>query len=162
MSDILDVSPLMSDVTNLGGEMLQKIRKRHIDAGQKATGKTIGSFHITPTGQGFQLVGWKYAGTYEEGRKPGSMPPPAALIEWARAKGITFDSDADAKRWAFALALKIKREGTKRYRLAQVGQQPDIFRTPIAEMQKQLESMVTDWYSKKIVQQIFRIDLNNK
>lgn len=162
MSDILDVSPLIGDVTYLGGELLQKIRKRHIEAGQKVTGRTIGTLHIVPTGHGFQLVGWKYAGSYEEGRKPGKMPPTAALIEWARAKGIHFDSDAAAQRWAFGLALKIKREGTKRYRLAQVGQQPDIFRTPIAEMNEQLEGMVTDWYAKKIVQQIFRTDINKK
>ena len=50
-----------------------------------------------------------YAEAVEYGRSPGTMPPPQALIKWARRKlGL---NDKEAKRAAWAIASAIKKRG---------------------------------------------------
>ena len=165
MTNELDTSPLVGSITSLGEDMLVKIKERHLQAGQRATGKTSASLRIIPTGAGFQLYGWKYVGSYEEGRQPGSMPPVQAIIEWGRAKGlkgIDFQNERQAKQWAWAVALRIKRMGTKRYQNASNGQPEDIFETPIREMQEQLAELVTKFYSENISRQLLLTDINTQ
>lgn len=165
MTNDLDTAPLIGSITNLGEEMLTKIKERHIQAGQRATGKTSASLRIIPTGTGFQLYGWKYAGSYEEGRKPGSLPPIKAILEWGKAKGIKdidFQNEKQAKSWAWAVALRIKKMGTKRYIRAASGSPEDIFETPVREMREQLASMVTIFYSENISKQLLRTDIKNE
>lgn len=156
MNDIITTDDLLTYAVQLGEEMKNAIVKRHIDAGQKATGKTSSSLRIMVTPKGFQLVGWKYAGSYEEGRKAGGMPPTEALIEWAKAKGLQFKSDAQMRSFAYCLARKIAREGTLRYR---TNPKPDIFRTPIKEMTDKLQKATQVYYTNTITRELFRADL---
>jgi hypothetical protein len=159
MNNITTKDDLLTYAVRLGEEMKNAIVKRHIDAGQKATGKTSASLRIMVTPKGFQLVGWKYAGSYEEGRAPGNMPPTSVLIEWAKAKGLQFKSDAQMRSFAFLLARKIAREGTYRYRMTP---KPDIFRTPIKEMQEKLEQATSAYYQYAVMQELFRTDINKE
>lgn len=160
MADILNTAPLMESVTDLGERMVDEIKQRHRDAGQYTTGQTSSMLHIQPTGNGFQLRGWKYTGTYEEGRAPGKMPSPEALAAWAKAKGIQFKDEKQAQSFGWALAKKIAREGTKRYKLAQNGRKTDILTTPIENMQSELSKRVTMFYKEEITRTLLRTDIN--
>lgn len=51
-----------------------------------------------------------HAGVMEYGRRPGTFPPVKALTEWVRRKRIERDPKK-AAGIAFAIALKMKREG---------------------------------------------------
>ncbi|MBQ0035094.1 MAG: hypothetical protein KBS77_07345 [Bacteroidales bacterium] len=167
MATILDTTPLIGDITHLGDEMLAKIIQRHktipVYDGKPeyTTGQTSSTLRIIPTETGFTLYGWKYAGTYDEGRKPGKMPNPDAILAWAKAKNIQFKSESQARSWAFCVARKISREGTYRYKLSIGGQQTDIFATPIREMSEQLQSLVTKFYAQNISRQLLRTDPTN-
>ena len=160
MADILDTSPLIGSITELGEKLVADIKQRHIQEGEYATGQTSSMLRIQPTGNGFQLRGWKYTGTYEEGRAPGKMPNPEALVAWAKAKGIQFKDEKQAQSFGWALALKIARGGTKRYRLAQQGKPTDVLSTPISTMQATLAEKVTKFYKDEITRALFRTDIN--
>lgn len=153
---------ILNIVRDPSEELVLKIKERHRAAGQIATGKTSALLRVQQTDKGFQLIGWTYSGSYEEGRKPGKMPPMDSLIEWAHAKGLTFKSDSQARSWAYCVARKIAREGTERYRRASAGDPEDIFTTPIEEMRKELTERVTFYFAKEIHQTLLRADLNNQ
>lgn len=157
-----DITKNIIEITREPSEdLVRKIQQRHRAAGQEATGKTSALLRVEHTGKGFQLIGWTYSGTYEEGRKPGKMPPMEGLIEWAKAKGLTFKSDSQARSWAYCVARKIAREGTERYRRASRGNKEDIFTTPINEMREVLSKQVVFYFSNEIHQTLLRADINS-
>lgn len=127
------------DIAQKEGVMLKdEIIRRHIDAGEYATGRTSKMLRVQNTGNGFQLRGWKYTDTYEVGRGPGQRPPMDAILTWMEAKGLTLDKDeGQVVYFAKCICDKIEREGTLRYRNPQ--SRPDIFTTPIKEMRERLK-----------------------
>lgn len=149
---------LSDKITAAGGRMLSAILDRHRQAGQVATGKTSAMLRIVPTENGFQLRGWRYAGSYEEGRAPGRMPPVSAIEAWARAKGLTFSTPRQARSWAFAVARKIGRQGTRRYRAAIAGTPTDIFATPLEDAKKEIRTECSAFYYEEIKRTLLRGD----
>ena len=115
------------------------------------------------------MIGWKYSGTYEEGRKPNAKPWGSsgnkstdfsqALLAWASAKGITFKSEQQAQGWAYCVMRKMAQKGSQRYRNAQAGRPEDIFRTPIADMQERLMKQWMFYLSQQVKRELLRIDL---
>lgn len=130
------------------------IVSRHKAAGQVASGRTAASFEVKLTENGGQLLSANYAGVLERGRKPGKVPFDFKniLLKWAAAKGISFQSDADANRWAYFVAQKIKREGTTLYRS---GRTEDIFETAIADFSDRLTERIGAFVSIQIKNEIF-------
>ena len=162
---------LLQQATEIGQQMVSDIIKRHKDAGQYTNGKTSGMLHIVQTENGFQLVGWTYTGTYDEGRQPNRKPWGSggnstefseSLIAWANAKGLTFRTPRDAQSWAFCVMRKISQQGTRRYREAQSGNRTDVLATPIQDMQKALKRAVSGYYAEEIKRTLFRIDIQEK
>ena len=136
-------------------KLKDNIISRHIAAGQVASGRTKAGFEIkmlTPLHG--QLWGYSYSGVLEKGRKAGKTPKEfREIIErWAIAKGITFSSEADRSRFAYFVAQKIRREGTKLYRS---GGSIDIFSSAIEEMKETLTKELGVIYQQEIKNQIF-------
>lgn len=169
MDNVTNMQDLVQEANDLGLDMVAKIIQRHRQAGQYTTGKTSGMLHIVPTDNGFQLVGWTYTGTYDEGRQPNRQPWGSggsgstefsdALLAWAKAKGLTFKTPRDAQNWAFCVMRKISTEGTRRYKLAQKGQRADVLETPIREMREALSQRCSAYFEEQIKRTLFRIDL---
>lgn len=162
-------SKLIEICSDVGNTLVNEINQRHKSAGQYVTGKTSAMLHIQPTEGGFRLIGWKYSGTYEEGRKPNAKPWgrsgskstdfSQALLAWASAKGITFKSEQQAQGWAYCVMRKMAQKGSQRYRNAQAGHPEDIFRTPIADMQERLMKQWMFYLSQQVKRELLRIDL---
>lgn len=155
---------LAKEAQLLGQRMIVDIIKRHKAAGEYTTGRTSGMLHIVPTANGFQLVGWTYTGTYEEGRRPSGWGNGGsgtefrdALLQWANAKGLTFKTPRDAQSWAFCVMRKICQQGTRRFRFP--GERPDVLTTPIREMKEALTAKVNAFYIEEIKRTLFRIDI---
>lgn len=155
-----DTTPITQGLPRIaqeaGSRMLAEILRRHREAGEVASGQTSRTLRIEPSADGFQLVGWKYAGTYDEGRKEGRMPPPAAIAAWIRAKGITFDKPGSIEHYAYAIAKKIGEQGTRRY----YGKREDVFKTPIADMRRELAEYTTKYLQADIARTLVRAGLN--
>ena len=136
-------------------DLKDNIISRHVAAGQVASGRTKAGFEVkmlTPTHG--QLLGYSYSGVLEKGRRGGKTPKEFRLIieRWAIAKGITFSSEADRSRFAYFVAQKIRREGTKLYR---TGGSIDIFSSAIEEMKETLTKELGVTYQQEIKNQIF-------
>lgn len=159
MDDLLQTTPITQGIRQMaverGEQMLDEVRRRHRQMGQYTTGRTSATLRIEPTQDGFQLIGWKYAGTYDEGRRDGKMPPVQAILEWIKAKGITFSRAGSAEHYAWAIARKIAREGTMRFR-----RHADVWETPIKEMSADIARLETRYLAMAIQRELKRIDLN--
>lgn len=160
MADILNTNPIDTEIFefafDLGEEMVADIKRRHEAEGEKVTGKTSALLRVERTDKGFQLVGWKYTGTWEEGRKPSEkMPPVQPILEWVQAKNLHFDKPYQAVSFAYALAKKIQREGTQRYR-----NPVDVLTTPINEMSRKLSERATIYLKEEIRRTLLRTDIN--
>lgn len=123
------------------------IRRRHIQAGQRATGKTSAMLEARVRREGLTLIGeiwgFRYTGAWETGTRParrrGSQTEREEMVqnlkEWCVARGLTEGmNDKQATNLAKWFAWYIKRYGSKLYR---EGGRRDII-TPAVEMTKQL------------------------
>lgn len=80
--------------------------------------KTLAVNIVTTTGQMMgEIVGSHYTRQLDFGRKPGKMPPVKAIERWIEAKGIrALKAKMTNRQLAFAIAVKIKKEGTRYYK----------------------------------------------
>lgn len=104
---------------------LQRLAQRISDNiernGQRASGKTQASLEVVDDGDAVALLGRKAFGTLERG-----VPPlgdkirlrsfAGILYRWAHDKGISFEDDRERWSFAFAVAKKIKKDGTQLFR----------------------------------------------
>lgn len=117
-------------VERLVDDLLNDIRRNHEAAGQKVTGKTIGSLEssVTEDGDGALLVqvrGFSYMGVLDTGAQPARRKGTPAereemirnLTEWCRMRGVPESGLTEEKYRQFAKYLKwrINKFGTKLY-----------------------------------------------
>lgn len=136
-------------------ELKNNIINRHIDAGQVASGRTKAGFEVkmlTPSHG--QLLGYSYSGVLERGRRPGKTPKEFRdiIARWATAKGISFSSEADRSRFAYFVAQKIQREGTKLYRS---GGSIDIFTSALESFKDEISAEALNTFATEVKNQIF-------
>ncbi len=92
------------------------------DAGQEASGKTYKRIKWAVNSFDDKLEGYieapNYFDTLQRGRGPGKVPAnmPQIITDWAMAKGLRFADAKDLQRFARAVAWKIRKEGSRRYR----------------------------------------------
>jgi hypothetical protein len=91
----------------------EELVDKHIELGMESSGKWIRSLEVTKSEMSTRLLGEKYTEQLVFGRKPGTMPPVAAIKQWIEDKGITSNLTTTSLAWA--IAMKIKRDGTKYY-----------------------------------------------
>lgn len=148
----------MMDVKKIVDEELNALRLRiidnHLKAGQKASGKTIASLRVESDDNGGTLYGRKAFGTLETGRRGGKVPKGfyRIIYQWMQDKGIQVERP---KSFAYLVARKIAREGTKLYRQ---GGRDDIYSN---EIPKTIES-IGDKVRGLLMMEVEHINLNSK
>lgn len=138
------------------------IKRRHIQAGQRATGRTMNALEVRMRREADAVVGeiWgmPYTGAWETGSRPARRKGTAAsresmvqnLKEWCKIRGLAVD-DKQAERLAKYLAWYIKRYGSKLYRN---GGRRDII-TPAIEATKQtVEQQLGIYYEQLVTETI--------
>lgn len=89
------------------------LKPKFISLGMNATGQWINSLEARSNNGSGEIWGMDYTYWLANGRKPGTAPPISSLMPWVTAKfGI---SGNEARGVAFAVANKIKKEGTDYY-----------------------------------------------
>lgn len=138
------------------------IKRRHIQAGQRATGRTMNALEVRMRREADAIVGeiWgmPYTGAWETGSRPARRKGTAAsresmvqnLKEWCKIRGLAVN-DEQAQRLAKYLAWYIKRYGSKLYRN---GGRRDII-TPAIEATKQtVEQQLGIYYEQLVTETI--------
>lgn len=86
---------------------------KFVSLGMNASGQWLNSLEPRVNNGNGEIWGMDYTYWLANGRKPGKAPPITPLINWVNAKfGI---GGTEAKNIAFAIAQKIKKEGTDYY-----------------------------------------------
>lgn len=130
-------------------EAAEAIRGRMASENINASGRSSAAFYAERTSKGCRLV---YRGdnvapllSLEEGQGPGEMPSPEAIEQWSRDKGLMFRDDADRRRFAWAAALKICNEGTRRHRSP-----VDVFATVCREAAEEIKTKIRNSFIEEI------------
>ena len=132
----------------------QKIIDNHLRAGQKASGRTISSLHVEVDESEGTLFGRKAFGTLETGRRGGKVPKGFyhIILQWMKDKRINVEKP---KTFAYFVARKIAREGTKLYRQ---GGRDDIYSNEIPKTEESILNRITGLLSAEVE----HINLNSK
>jgi len=100
-------------IQTMNGVIEQFLKPKFISLGMNATGSWLNALEGRAVNGNGEIWGMDYTYFLVNGRKPGKMPPVSALLPWVNAKlGI---SGKEALSVAFAVATKIKNEGTSYY-----------------------------------------------
>lgn len=123
-----------------------KIIERHINAGQKASGKTISSLHIEMLEDKGILWGRQAFEVLESGRKGGKVPKGFYKIiqQWVNDKGIQVKNP---KSFSYLVARKIANEGTSLFRK---GGRTDIYSTDMDKTIENIKNKVFGIFEKDV------------
>lgn len=123
-----------------------RIIERHINAGQKASGKTIASLHIEMLEDKGILWGRQAFEVLESGRKGGKVPKGFYKIiqQWVNDKGIQVKNP---KSFSYLVARKIANEGTSLFRK---GGRTDIYSTDMDKTIENIKNKVFGIFEKDV------------
>ena len=138
------------EIKGILNEELESLRQRivenHIQAGQRASGRTIKSLHVVVDDDHGILFGRKAFGVLETGRGPGKVPKGFYKIirQWMIDKGIQVEKP---KSFAYLVARKIAEKGTRLYR---TGKHEDIYSKYIEIAIQNIMNRVFGIFSKDV------------
>ena len=138
------------EIKGILNEELESLRQRivenHIQAGQRASGRTIKSLHVVVDDDHGILFGRKAFGVLETGRGPGKVPKVFYKIirQWMIDKGIQVEKP---KSFAYLVARKIAEKGTRLYR---TGKHEDIYSKGIEIAIQNIMNRVFGIFSKDV------------
>lgn len=137
MASVSDFDYVLQD---WGNKVVKKIQDNMERLGINASGKTSESLEAVLTDNGIQILGAPYfAERTEVGRTPTVNPEnfdfAAVIAKWITEKGIEsrfqIEDDRDLKKVSKAIALKISREGSQKYR--EPDKQTDVYSSILVE-----------------------------
>ena len=162
------ISDIISTTLN---EFIADVKYRHIQAGQRATGKSIASLEKTLEQKGVdyvgQVLGAAHIGTFETGRGParkgtrGSAEQAefvSGLAEWCKIRGFTSAglSDEQYVRIANGLRWYLNKFGTRLYRN---GGRKDIITPAMQTFADNLEKRLEQYYTEEIKNNFFNSNI---
>lgn len=126
-------------------EVIQRSR----NAEQEASGKTYRSISVKVDGSHGEVWAPNYLYTLADGRGPGKVPYNFGdiLLDWAKYKGISFPSPVAARRWANAVAWKIRKQGSRLFRQRK---HLDLFDTPLSDLDAWIGDQLMTMYEAEI------------
>ena len=110
---------LFEILNKFGAERVETLKRLHVEAGQKASGKALQSFDFKTakldTGVRLLIGGAKHSYFLEHGRGRGGFPPPDKIRQWIRDKGLAgqFDKEYKLNSFAYLIGKKIAEQGSK-------------------------------------------------
>ena len=160
---------LEADIIRILSETRDKIRANMDAQKVNASGRTSASIRVEPYDGGIKLVGGydttrkieDYPSilgtldasdtapipTLEVGRVGGNVPRGFYYIirEWSREKGLNFSSESERGTFAYFVARKIARSGTKRS-IAPI----DVYSTPVEEAKEKINEILRESLSHTV------------
>lgn len=124
---------------NASGRTSASMRVEKYAGGVRLVGGTDGMHSISDAPSGIYAANTAPIPTLEFGRAGGGNPPVPRgfyyiIREWTREKGLSFASESERGTFAYFLARKIAREGTKRHQIP-----ADVYSTPVMNARERIE-----------------------
>lgn len=143
---------VLRELRNLRQRIADNIRRN----GQTASGRSERSLNVQDEGDSIVLYGRKAFGTLERGTPPlgdriQTLPFAHILHRWAMDKGISFSDDKERSSFAFALAKKIKREGSALYR---DGGRADVYSNEIPKTLERINQSLSATLAMRVMEGI--------
>ena len=152
---------IQTDIMKLVNDCVADIKRRHVAAGQRVTGRTMNALEARARREGtayvFEILGAKYTGAWETGSRPARKRVSEEerrefiknLAEWCRLRGfpaasLTAEQYERAARW---LKWYIGKHGSALYRK---GGRRDIITPAVQTLQAQVEQYLADYMDKYI------------
>lgn len=135
----------------------QNIISRHLQAGQKASGRTMQSLRteVTHDVQSIHATLWgrQFFQGLETGRAGGRVPQGfyQMIKQWSIDKGIRFQRESERNTFAYFVSRKIAREGTQLYRK---GGRNDIYTPEIESAYSDIQSLVGERFTDILMEHI--------
>lgn len=139
----------------------QNIITRHLQAGQKASGKTMQSLRteVKHDVQSIRATLWgrQFFQGLETGRAGGKAPSGfyKMIKQWSIDKGIQFERESQRNTFAYFVSRKIAKEGTLLYRK---GGRNDIYTPEVESAYSDIQDLVGERFTDVLMQSI---KLNN-
>ena len=150
-------SELKSDIIKVLDQTRDEIRANMQAKGVNASGRTSASLRVEEYATGVRLVGGTdgthtipdspaiYGSdtapipTLEVGRKGGDVPRDFYYIlrQWSKDKGITFATESERNTFAYFLARKIARTGTRRNSVPE-----DVYSSPVMNARARIDEIL--------------------
>lgn len=142
------------DILNaLGNDLVSNIRDKIKSTGASATGKSAASLRFEARPLRFTLYGSSSFNYIEVGRPSGGMPPLDNIKEWIKSKGLQPREGGTISGLAYAIATKIKNEGTQLYANNEVR---DIYTNEVGEFTSKLKKEIGEKVRLKTSNEITR------
>lgn len=129
---------------NASGRTSASLRVQKYDGGLRLVGGTESTHAVqdAPAALGIETADTAPIPTLEFGRRGGGNPPVPRgfyyiIREWTRAKGINFASESERGTFAYFLARKIAREGTRRNIMP-----ADVYSTPVMNARERINEAI--------------------
>lgn len=129
---------------NASGRTSASLRVEKYDGGLRLVGGTEGTHAVqdAPAALGIEAADTAPIPTLEFGRRGGGNPPVPRgfyyiIRDWTRAKGINFASESERGTFAYFLARRIAREGTRRNIMP-----ADVYSTPVMNARSRIDEAV--------------------
>lgn len=124
---------------NASGRTSASLRVEKYARGVRLVGGTDGVHPVSDAPSGIDAADTAPIPTLEFGRAGGGNPPVPRgfyyiIREWTREKGLNFSSESERGTFAYFLARKIAREGTKRHQIP-----ADVYSTPVMNARERIE-----------------------
>lgn len=127
---------------NASGRTSASLRVEKYERGVRLVGGTDGTHKVSDAPSGIDAADTAPIPTLEFGRAGGGNPPVPRgfyyiIREWTREKGLSFASESERGTFAYFLARKIAREGTKRNQIS-----ADVYSTPVMNARERIEEII--------------------
>jgi len=136
-----------------GNIFTERLKKNHLDAGQKASGNAYAEFGFTAKENSLVVFGADYVDSLEVGRKSGTAPQQDVIYDWSISKGINFETESKRRSFAFLVARKIAESGTLLHR---TGKTFSGFEKPISSV---FDDKILDEMTKEIAEKFMKNEM---
>jgi len=133
---------------------LLDVRNNMVTYGKEVTGGSSEAFSYNIESNNEVLIsGPANARSLQRGIRPGTWPKGYANIirDWAIAKGLSFQTNEELERFAYAVANKIKQDGSLQYRTHTYY---DIYDSPFEECMDRITRRLSSSYLDLIMDNI--------
>lgn len=140
---------------SLGEDLVNRLQRELISQDKVSSGTLVNTINFNVNGTELTINLQGYAKYVNEGRQPGSFPPPQAIETWIRERGIipqnmTGDLQQQQRSLAYVIGRKIERDGIPPTNFIDNVVTPKVITDLENKIGTEIENKIEEWLLKSI------------